>query len=122
MAEMRPTEAELEVLRVLWGLRGPATVKDVAAHYGQGRDLGYTAVLKLMQTMHEKGLLRRDASERAHRYWPTEAPEATRSILVGDLIERAFEGSAGALVQTALQGRQLDESEREALLKLLSER
>jgi len=120
MPDPRPTEAELEILRLLWALKGPATVKEVAARYGLGRDLGYTAVLKLMQTMHDKGLLRRDVSERAHRYWPAQAPELTRSSLVGDLIDRAFEGSAGALVQTALRGRHLDEAEREALLKLLA--
>ena len=119
---LKPTDAELEILRTLWELRVPATVKEVFARYGQGRDLGYTAVLKLMQTMHDKGLLQRDASERAHRYWPAQPKDGTQSRLLGDFLDRVFGGSARDLVQMALQGRKLSDEERQSLRDLLQER
>jgi predicted transcriptional regulator len=72
---------------------------------------GYTTVLKLMQIMTEKGLLRRDESDRAHVYRPAMAKEAMQTNLVDDLLERAFGGSAAQLVQRALQARKMSRAE-----------
>ena len=117
----KPTEAEVGILHVLWEL-GPSSVKDVYARVGQERALGYTAVLKLMQTMLDKGLLERDESERAHRYWPAQAKSKTQRALLGDFMNRVFAGSAGDLVQMALQGRRLRPDEKSALRELLKEK
>lgn len=121
---VRPTDTELVVLRALWEL-GPSTVKQVHQHLIEAgereKDLGYTTVLKMMQTMHDKGLLLRDESERAHAYRPSEPKGRTQKHLVGHMVERVFGGSAGELVQMALQGRRLSAKEKAALRALLEE-
>lgn len=117
----KPTESEVGILQILWEL-GPSSVKEVYARVGQERSLGYTAVLKLMQTMLEKGLLQRDESERAHRYWPAQAKSKTQRALLGDFMDMVFAGSAGELVQMALQGRRLRPEEKAALRELLREK
>ena len=118
----KPTETELAILRALWSL-GPATVKQVHQHLisemGRDRELGYTTVLKMMQTMFEKGLLQRDDSEKAHTYRPAEAKGRTQRALVGDFVDRVFAGSAGELVQMALRSRRLSDEEKTALRMLL---
>ncbi len=117
----KPTEAEVGILQVLWKL-GPSSVKEVYARVGRERALGYTAVLKLMQTMLDKGLLARDESERAHRYWPAQVKSKTQRALLGDFLDKVFAGSAGELVQMALQGRRLRPEEKAALRELLKEK
>lgn len=120
----KPTETELAILRALWSL-GPSTVKQVHHHLitdmGRDRELGYTTVLKMMQTMLEKGLLQRDDSEKAHTYRPAEAKGRTQKALVGDFVDRVFAGSAGELVQMALQARRLSTAEKATLRALLEE-
>ncbi len=101
---VKPTGAELEILGILWE-RGSSTVRDVHERLAQGRDLGYTTVLKLLQIMAEKGLVRRDESQRAHLYAARVPAEQTRRQLVGDLLDRAFGGSAALLVQQALSSQ-----------------
>lgn len=99
-----PTAAELEILRVFWD-RGPVTVRDVYAVLNDSRPTGYTTVLKLMQIMTAKGLLRRNEEQRAHVYEAAIAAEQTKRRLVGDLLERAFGGSASDLMMHALSKR-----------------
>src|SRR5436190_23296710 len=93
----RPTDAELEILTVLWSI-GPATVRDVHNVIIARRTAQYSTVLKFMQIMAEKGLVRRDETERAHVYEAAKPREWTRKQLAGDLLERAFSGSAKALL------------------------
>lgn len=107
---VRPTGAELEILGVLWE-RGPSTVRDVHERLARDRDLGYTTVLKLLQIMSEKGLVRRDESQRAHVYAARTPAEQTQRQLLGDLLERAFGGSAALLVQQALSSRKTSPEE-----------
>ncbi|MEP6802813.1 MAG: BlaI/MecI/CopY family transcriptional regulator [Acidobacteriota bacterium] len=97
----RPTDAELEILRVLWD-RGRATVREVQETMKMRRAPGYTTVLKLLQIMTEKGLVERDESERAHVYRARLERQETERQLVGDLLERAFGGSASRLILHAL--------------------
>lgn len=118
MPSPKPTETELAILRVLWEL-GPSTVKQVHQALDREGELGYTATLKLMQTMHDKGLLRRDESQRAHRYTAVEARRQTQKTLLGDFVERVFSGSGFDLVQMALQHRKLSAQERSELQALL---
>lgn len=99
-----PTTAELEILRVLWE-RGASTVRDVHEVLNASRPTGYTTVLKLMQIMTAKGLVRRNEEQRAHVYEASLAAEQTKRRLVGDLLERAFGGSASELMMHALSKR-----------------
>jgi predicted transcriptional regulator len=116
----KPTNAELEILTVLWGL-GPATVRDVYGVISQRRSAQYSTVLKFMQIMSEKGLVRRDETQRAHVYEAARTREWTQRQLAGDLLERAFNGSAKALLVGALSARKASKTELAEMRKLLDE-
>lgn len=98
---VRPTAAELEILQVLWEL-GPATVRQVNDRLSAERTVGYTTTLKLMQIMHEKGLLDRDETQRSHRYAPAVRRGETQQRLLDRFVAAAFGGSAAKLVMQAL--------------------
>ena len=100
----RPTDAELDILRVLWE-RGASTVREVQEGLEPRRAAGYTTVLKQLQIMTEKGLVTRDEKERAHVYRASLAREQTEKQLVRDLLDRAFGGSASRLVAQALASK-----------------
>jgi len=97
----RPTDAELGILRVLWQ-RGPSTVREVQEALNQDKPTGYTTVLKTLQIMTEKGLVRRDEQQRAHVYEAELAQHQTQRQLVSDLLNRVFDGSASNLLMHAL--------------------
>src|SRR5215469_18668995 len=92
----RPTDAELEILTVLWS-RGATTVREVHETIAARKPTQYTTVLKTMQIMAEKGLVRRDEGQRAHIYEAAKPREWTQQQLAGDLLQRAFNGSARSL-------------------------
>jgi predicted transcriptional regulator len=114
----RPTEAELEILRVLWQ-RGSSTVREVQEALNAERPTGYTTVLKLMQIMTEKRLLVRDERRPAHIYRPRVPAEKTQQQLVADLLDRAFEGSADKLVMHALSVKPVSQQELAQIRALL---
>lgn len=116
----RPTEAELEILRVLWE-RGPSTVRQVHESLRASRDTGYTTTLKLMQIMAEKGLVTRDETERTHVYAARASQESTQRQLVTDLMDRAFGGSAKELVLRALSTQDTSDEELREIRALLDE-
>ena len=116
----RPTDAELAILRVLWK-RGPSTVRQVHEELNRTHLTVYTTMLKLMQIMHDKGLVRRDESQRAHIYHPVFAEEETQQRLVGDLIERAFGGSTTNLVMQALSTKEASPEEIAQIRQLLDD-
>ena len=95
----KPTDAELAILRVLW-TRGPSTVREVAE--ATGREGAYTTVLKLMQIMTDKRLVRRNETARTHVYEAAASEDQTQRQLVTDLLDRVFDGSAAKLVLQAL--------------------
>ena len=116
----KPTPAELDLLQVLWPL-GSATAKQVHEEMLKTRpEVTYATVLRLMQVMHGKGLLIRDESERSHVYAPAHARDALQTNLLKDLMQRAFAGSAKALVLAALKSG-ISKKEREEIEKLLKE-
>jgi BlaI family transcriptional regulator, penicillinase repressor len=117
-APPRPTDAELEILTVLWSI-GPATVREVYNVISRRRAVQYSTVLKFMQIMDEKGLLRRDNKQRAHIYRASRSRERTQRQLAGDLLERAFGGSAKALLLGALSARKTTNEELAELRELL---
>src|SRR5712664_3230289 len=114
----RPTDAELEILTVLWSI-GPATVREVHDVISQRRPAQYSTVLKFMQIMAEKGLVRRDEKQRAHIYEAARTREWTQQQLAGDLLERAFSGSAKALLIGALSALKSTNVELTEMRKLL---
>ena len=120
MATPVPSNAELEILLVLWR-EGPSTVREVHDALSRERDLGYTTVLKTMQVMASKKLVSRDESERSHVYIATVEEKSVKRRLVTDLLDKAFEGSAAGLVMHALSGKRASRKEIEEIRKMLDE-
>ena len=116
----KPTAAELDLLQVLWPL-GAATARQVHESMQLTRpDVTYATVLRLMQIMHTKGLLTRDESERSHVYAPAQPQDSLQTNLLKDLMQKAFAGSAKALVLAALKSG-VSKKERAEIQKLLKE-
>jgi predicted transcriptional regulator len=119
-APPKPTPAELDLLQVLWPL-GSATARRVHEEIVKERpEVTYATVLRLMQIMHGKGLLIRDESERSHVYAPAHAQESLQTNLLKDLMQRAFAGSAKALVLAALKSG-ISKKERNEIEQLLKD-
>jgi predicted transcriptional regulator len=116
----KPTAFELEILQVLW-TRGPSTVREVHEILSEKRPMGYTSVLKLMQIMTDKGMVRRNESQRAHVYEVCQPEEKTKRKLAADVLERVFEGSASELLMHALAGRRASKEEIAELRRLINE-
>jgi predicted transcriptional regulator len=116
----RPTEAELELLRVLWE-RGPSTVREIHDSQRDVKATGYTTTLKILQNMTEKGLVERDESRRSHVYRAVCRAEQTQRQLVRDLLRRAFGGAPGKLVVQALSEEPVSAEELAEIRRLLEE-
>jgi BlaI family transcriptional regulator, penicillinase repressor len=114
----RPTDAELAILRVLWH-EGASTVRQVRDVLERSQATGYTTVLKLLQIMTDKGLVMRDESHRTHVYRVSRSEAQTQRQLVGDLLRRAFGGSATRLVMQALATRKASTEELAEIRKLI---
>src|SRR6476620_7648175 len=119
-SRLRPTDAELAILRVLWD-QGPSTVRQVHEALAEARETGYTTTLKLMQIMAEKGIVTRDESERTHVYAARASKGSTQRQLVSDLVDRAFGGSAAALVLQALSAHPASAKELQEIQKLIEQ-
>jgi len=116
----RPTDAELDILTVLWS-RGASTVRDVHEALQSRKPTQYTTVLKMLQIMAEKGLVRRDEKQRAHVYQASRPREWTQRQLAGHLLQRAFGGSARGLMLGALSAKKASKAELAELRRLLDE-
>ena len=116
----KPTAAELQILQVLWD-RGPSTVREVHDALNEEKTLGYTTVLKLMQIMTAKGLVRRDENQRAHVYEAQQPAEKTKRQFAADMLQRVFDGSARELMLHALAAQRSTKKEIEELRSLLDE-
>ncbi len=119
-SRIRPTDKELEILQVLWK-RGPSTVREVHTALAARSGTGYTTALKLMQIMHEKGLLARDESERTHVYRATKTMEQVETALVGGLLDKLFAGSAERLALRAFSSRKLSGGELRRIREFLDD-
>ena len=100
---VKPTESELEILQILWD-KNLATVREVHEELTKTKDVGYTTTLKLMQIMHDKGLVNRDESMRTHIYQAAVNKEKTQKHLLNKMIDSLFGGSSTQLVLQALGG------------------
>jgi predicted transcriptional regulator len=116
----RPTDAELEILTVLWSL-GPSTVRDVHETLIRRKPMQYTTVLKMLQIMAEKGLVERNEKQRAHIYSASRPREWTQQQLAGDLLQRGFGGSAKSLMLGALSAQRASRKDLAELRKFLEE-
>lgn len=116
----KPTAGELEILRVLWD-RGPSTVRGVHKELSRSKDVGYTTVLKLLQIMAAKGMVKRNETQRAHVYEATRPADETKRELADDVLQRVFGGSASQLMLHALEGRHTSRREIEELRRLLDD-
>lgn len=114
----RPTDAELELLTILWS-RGSATVRDLHEIVAARKTTQYTTILKTLQIMAEKGLVVRNLEQRAHVYEAAIPRESTQQQLAGDLLERAFQGSAALLLQGALSARRASEADLAEIRRML---
>ena len=114
----RPTDGELAILRVLWE-DGPSTVGEVQDVLSRSRRTGYTTVLKLLQIMKEKGLVDRDEKQRSHVYRARRSEEITQRLLLRDLLDRAFGGSARKLILQLLETKKSSPAELAEIRRLL---
>ncbi len=114
----KPTEAELELLGILWA-RGPSTVRQIHEALSGQKSTGYTTTLKILQRMLEKGLLRRDERERSHVYSAVGKAEETQRQLVRDLLTRAFRGAAARLVVQALSEEKVSKADLAEIRNML---
>lgn len=100
-SEIKPTESELEILRILWQSK-QASVRYVHDELAKTKDVGYTTTLKFMQIMHDKGLVKRDAKSKVHIYEPNVSQESTQQQFLPKFIDNLFSGSSTQLVMQAL--------------------
>ena len=119
---LKPTDSELEILQVLWK-KGSCTVRDVNEMLSEerGEDVGYTTTLKLMQIMHEKGMVDRDTSSLTHVYHALMNPDHTKRTILNKVIDTVFNGSATQLVMQALSNRKSSKEEIEQIKKYLDQ-
>ena len=116
--KIKPTEAELEVLAVLWQ-QGPSTVRTVFEAVHEPRGIGYTTTLKILQIMHEKGMVKRDESARTHIYEAAVKEQDTQKAMLNDFVNSAFSGSASKLVLQALGNHKTSAEELEKIKALI---
>lgn len=120
MKQVKPTEGELEILNILWD-SGARTVREVHEVLAQSKEVGYTTTLKLMQIMHDKQLLHRDASAKTHIYNAAVSREETQGRLLGKMIDTVFGGSATRMVMQALGNHKTTPDELDEIRRYLAE-
>jgi BlaI family transcriptional regulator, penicillinase repressor len=116
-----PTEKELQILSILWS-KGPSTVRNINKVMNRDEDTGYTTTLKLMQIMYEKGLLKRDESEKTHIYTPARPEAHVQEEIVGSLLDRVFSGSTEKLVLRALSSKKVSAEELANIKKMINQK
>ncbi|MCC6410755.1 MAG: BlaI/MecI/CopY family transcriptional regulator [Saprospiraceae bacterium] len=120
MQTSKPTESELEILHLLWEM-GPSTVRSVNDSLNTRREVGYTTTLKLMQIMHEKGLVNRIEDGRTHIYTASVTQDATQSVLLQQFVDAAFRGSAMKMVMQALGNHEASAEELDEIKALIAQ-
>ena len=116
----KPTTAELEILSIIWE-QNPVSVREVHSRLNESKPVKYTSVLKIMQIMFEKGMLKRDETAKAHLYRPVHSQRQTQKRLVNDLLDRAFRGSALKLVQHVLETKPASSEELAEIRRMINE-
>jgi predicted transcriptional regulator len=118
--EIKPTESELEILQVIWK-KGQCTVRDVHEELAKSKDAGYTTTLKLMQIMHDKGLVERDTTAKTHLYKAVITREQAQQTALDKIISTVFKGSTSDLVIQALGNHRASKDEIDAIKNYLEQ-
>lgn len=116
----QPTEVELQILRILWE-QGPSTARQVHERLAETRDTNYSTTVKMLSVMLDKGLVRRDETVRPQVFRATATRQRTQQQMLGDLIHKAYDGSAGSLVLQALSSQKASPQELAEIRQLLNE-
>jgi BlaI family penicillinase repressor len=111
---IKPTESELEILQVIWK-KGQCTVRDVHEELAKNKDAGYTTTLKLMQIMHDKGMVERDTTAKTHLYKALVTREQAQQTAIDKIISTVFKGSTSDLVIQALGHHRASKDEIDAI-------
>ncbi len=117
--EIKPTESELEILQIIWE-KGQCTVRDVHEVLEKTKDAGYTTTLKLMQIMHDKGLVERDTSAKTHLYKALITREQAQNTALDKIISTVFKGSASQLIMQALSSKKSSKEELDMIKEYLN--
>lgn len=121
-ASDHPTECELEILKVLWRL-SPQTVRDVRDRVAEsGRDSAHTSVITILNIMVEKGYLEKKKEGKSYLFWPVVSEEDVSQKMLGDMVDRVFDGSARNLVLNLIDGEDIEEAELLELRKLINKK
>jgi BlaI family penicillinase repressor len=118
--DLKPTESELEILQVIWK-KGQCSVRDVHEELAKNKDSGYTTTLKLMQIMHEKGLVERDTNAKTHLYKALISREQAQQGAIDKIISTVFKGSTSDLVIQALGKHRASKDEIDAIKNFLDQ-
>jgi BlaI family penicillinase repressor len=116
--EIKPTESELEILQIIWE-KGQCTVRDVHEVLEKTKDAGYTTTLKLMQIMHDKGLVERDTTAKTHLYKALITREQAQTTALNKIISTVFNGSPSQLVMQVLSNKQASKEELDLIKNFL---
>src|SRR6201994_1244718 len=118
--EIKPTESELEILQVIWK-NGQCTVRDVHEELSKNKDAGYTTTLKLMQIMHDKGLVERDTTAKTHLYKALITREQAQNTALDKIISTVFNGSSSQLIMQVLSNKQSSKEELDMIKDYLNQ-
>ena len=118
--DIKPTESELEILQVIWK-KGQCTVRDVHEELAKNKDAGYTTTLKLMQIMHDKGMVERDTTAKTHLYKALITREQAQQTAIDKIISTVFKGSTSDLVIQALGHHRASKDEIDAIKDYLKQ-
>jgi predicted transcriptional regulator len=121
MHQPHPTDGELAILRVLWARKMPSTVREVHEALSQHKETAYTTVLKMLTIKAEKGLVKRDESERSHRYQALYSEPVVESSLLKSFLKTAFSGSASRLVQRAIDDGAASAEELDEIARMIED-
>ena len=119
-ASTRPTEVELQILRILWGL-GPSPVREIHKRLNADKGTNYSTTVKMLAVMLDKGLVHRDERAQPHVYRAGISRKNAGRLMLGELIEKVYEGSAMTLVLQALSSSKASKEERDEIRRLLDQ-
>ncbi len=118
--EIKPTESELEILQIIWE-KGQCSVRDVHDILEKTKDAGYTTTLKLMQIMHDKGLVERDTTAKTHLYKAIITREQAQNTAVNKILATVFNGSSSQLIMQVLSNQQSSKEELDMIKQYLNQ-
>ena len=120
-SEIRLGRLELQIMNVVWQ-RGKATVHDVKDALSDGRKPAYSTILTMMRKLEAKGYLEHEVDERTYVYRATISQQAARRGILGDIVDRLFEGSPSLLLNSLAEEKGISDKELRQIRKLIKER